>query len=68
MQRAAFTNGGGSETGTTLGASATWLLNRRMRITAAETVTALAGAASTAASASGSVTRSVSLLTLGFGL
>ncbi|MBW4089566.1 MAG: outer membrane beta-barrel protein [Proteobacteria bacterium] len=68
MQRAAFTNGGGRETGTSFGASATWLLNRRMRITAAETVTALAGAASTATSASGSVTRSVSLLTLGFGL
>lgn len=68
VQRAAFTNGGGSETGSSLGASATWLLNRRMRITAAETVTALHGPANAAVPGSGSVTRSVSLLTLGFGL
>ena len=68
VQRAAFTNGGGSETGSSVGASATWLLNRRMRITAAETVTALHGTASPATPGSGSVTRSVSLLTLGFGL
>lgn len=68
VQRAVFTNGGGSETGTRLGASVTWLLNRRMRVVAAETVSALHGRATAGVAGSGSVTRSLSLLTLGLGL
>ena len=69
VETAQFTEGGGHETGTELGASLTWLLNRRLRVTAAERFTALHGAAAVGAAAgSGSVSRSLSLLTLGLGL
>jgi hypothetical protein len=66
VQQARFTNGGGSETGTRFGASATWLLNRHLRLTAAETVSAVHGQPAAGAPGSGATTRSVSLLTLGF--
>lgn len=67
-QRADFTGAGGWENAGQMGASATWLLNRRMRITAGETLTSLDGAAAGLASGGHSVTRSLSLITLGFGL
>ena len=64
VQQADFTQGGGRETGTSFAASATWLLNRHMRLTAAETATTLRGTAAVG----GAVTRSLSLITLGLGL
>jgi hypothetical protein len=68
IQTAAFTNGGGTETGTRFGASVTWLLNRRMRLVATEALSTLHGSGTQGTAGSGSVTRSLSLLTLGFGL
>ena len=67
VQGADFTQGGGRQTAERFAASATWLLNRRLRLTAAETVSALHGTAAVGGTGGGSVTRSLSLLTVGFG-
>ena len=67
-QYADFTGGAGRERAGQAGASATWLLNRRMRITAGESVSVLDGSAGGLPGGTRSVTRSLSLVTLGFGL
>ena len=67
LTHAAFLQGGGTETGTTLAASVTWLLNRRMRVVAGERLTTLHAAAAPGTPEQGDTLRSVSLLTLGFG-
>ncbi|MDE2006366.1 MAG: outer membrane beta-barrel protein [Rhodospirillales bacterium] len=65
---AEFTGGAGREQAGHLGASATWLLNRRMRLTAGETLTTLDAAGGGAPGGARSATNSLSLLSLGFGL
>jgi len=59
LQQADFTQNGGHETGTRAAISATWLLNRWLHLSAAETLTQL--------HATNNVARSLSLITLGLG-
>ncbi|MGC8475728.1 MAG: outer membrane beta-barrel protein [Acetobacteraceae bacterium] len=65
-EHAAFTDGTHEDAGSA-GFAARWLLNRWMRVTASESVTALEGATSVLLPGGRRVTRSVSLLRLGFG-
>lgn len=65
-EHAAFTDGTREDAGSAR-VAARWLLNRRMRLTASESVTALEGATSVLLPGGRRVTRSVSLLRLGFG-
>jgi hypothetical protein len=66
FDRAAYVDTNDKQTAASLGVAATWWLNRRINLNLSETVTALRGHAPPPSS--GSYTRSVSLLTLGFGL
>ncbi|HSU06706.1 MAG TPA: outer membrane beta-barrel protein, partial [Acetobacteraceae bacterium] len=68
VQRADFLQGGGTQTSYTLGAGVTWLLNRRMRVSGTEVFTDLRSSHGQSASVGGSYVRSITLLTLGFGL
>lgn len=68
LQRADFLQGGGAQTSYTLAAGVTWLMNRRMRLSATEAFTDLRSAQGQTASLGGSYVRSVTLLTLGLGL
>ena len=66
LDRAAYVGSNDKQTAASLGAAATWWLNRRINLNLSETVSELRGHAPPPSS--GSYTRSVSLLTLGFGL
>jgi hypothetical protein len=68
VQHAAFLQGGGVQTSFTLGGSVTWLINRRLRLTATEAFTDLISVQGQSAPTGGSYVRNVTVLTLGFGL
>jgi hypothetical protein len=63
-QRADFLQGGAWQAGYALGVGATWLLNRRVHVSATYDLTAQHGSGSTAVPLSGDYTRSVGLLTV----
>ncbi len=66
VQQANYLQGGGSQVGTSVGGSVTWLLNRHMRLQASDTFAAMRGSAPS--QTGGSYNRNMTLLTLGFGL
>ena len=68
VQHANFLQGGGVQTLYTLDAGVTWLMNRRMRLSATEAFTDLNSTAGQSAPSNGGYVRNVMLLTLGFGL
>ena len=68
LQRADFLQGGGAQTSYSVAAGVTWLMNRRMRISATEAFTDLRSTQGQPASLGGSYFRAVTLLTLGLGL
>lgn len=68
VQHAVFTQGGGAQTAYTLGVSVTWLMNRRLRLSATEAFTDLRSIADSSTPGTGSYCRNVMLLTVGFGL
>lgn len=68
LQRADFLQGGARQTGYSLGGGATWLVSRRIRLSATYDLTEQRGSGSAALPISGDYTRSLALLTLRFGL
>jgi hypothetical protein len=68
VQRAVFLQGGGQASGYLLGASATWLLNRHMRVSASYDFTDQRGSNNPTQQISGNYTRSIALLTVRFAL
>lgn len=68
LQRADFLQGGTQQTGYSLGVGASWLVNRRVRLSATYDFTEQRGSASAALPLSGDYTRGLALLTLRFGL
>ena len=69
LQHADFLQGGPPQTSYALGVGATWLMNRRVQLSATYAFTAQQGGSGTAAAPlSGDYTRGLALLTLRFGL
>ena len=68
MQQADFLQGGGTVNGVSVGAGATWLMNRHMRLSATYDFTDLRGNPSPTLLTTGSYTRGIALLTLRLGL
>lgn len=68
LQRADFLQGGTQQTSATFGLGATWLVNRRVQLSATYDFTGQQGSGIAALPLSGDYTRSLALLTLRFGL
>ncbi len=68
VQRADFLQGGGQASGFSLGAGATWLINRHLRLSATYDFTDQRGSSSPALLTTGNYTRSIGLLTLRVGM
>ena len=64
VQRADFLQGGGHQSGFSLGGGATWLINRHLRLSATYDFTDQQGNTSPTLLTTGSYTRSICLLTL----
>ena len=68
LQHADFLQGGGQDTAFLFGVSATWLINRHMRLAATYDFTDQRGSSNPTLQTTGNYTRSIGLLTLRFGL
>ncbi len=68
LQQADFLQGGTPQTSAALGVGATWLVNRRLRLSATYDFTGQRGSGTAALPLSGDYTRGLALLTLRFGL
>jgi hypothetical protein len=68
VQRADFLQGGTQQTSYSLGAGATWLVNRRVQLSATYDYTAQNGSGTAGLPISGDYTRGLALLTLRLGL
>lgn len=66
LQHAAYLNFNGAQTGAAFEVGATWWINRRMTLNATETVSTVRGEAPPPSL--GNTTRSISLISIGFGL
>jgi len=68
VQHADFLQGGGQAGGFSVGGAATWLLNRRLRLSASYDFTDQRGSSTPGALTTGNYTRSIGLLTLRVGM
>ena len=68
VQRADFLQAGGHANGFSLGGSATWLINRHMRLSATYDLAGQRGSSSPAPLTTGNYTRSIGMLTLRVGM
>jgi hypothetical protein len=68
LQYADYLQGGGHASGFSLGAGATWLINRNMRLSATYDFTDQRGTSNPALQTTGNYLRSIGLLTLRFGM
>ena len=68
LQYADYLQGGGHASGFSLGAGATWLVNRHMRLSATYDFTDQRGTSSPTSQTTGNYVRSVGLITLRFGM
>jgi hypothetical protein len=67
-QHADFLQGGGQASGFSLGGGVTWLMNRRVRLSATYDFTDQRGSSSPTVLTTGNYTRSIGLLTLRLGM